>query len=225
MSVTKYGLGRLESKDENDLKFLMRNKILKEPPTRLFRNWNNTGYWGNQYSTNKCVGFGFAHYVEDGPITHKGKAPIADPDEIYRLAQTMDDWSHMPHEGTSIRAGAKALQQMGYITEYNWSFNLSDTLDALLEVGPVVIGVNWYTQMFEANNDGIIKIGGINEGGHCVKLDGANMKTRLVRLKNSWGRGWAANGSAFISFDNLERLIHENGEICLAIELKKPIIK
>jgi len=45
-------------------------------------------------------------------------------------------------------------------------------------------------------------------------------KKQLFRIKNSWGRSWGVKGSAFISFANMQRLINENGEICLAVENK-----
>ena len=55
-------------------------------------------------------------------------------------------------------------------------------------------------------------------GGHAYVINGIDTKKQLFRIKNSWGRNWGVKGSAYISFANMQRLIRENGEICLAVE-------
>lgn len=216
---TEYGLGRkgLEF-DPKNLLFSIRAKLAEEPSKKTKQAWNPSGWWGDQQQTSKCVGFGFAHYIEDGPVTHKGQAPIADPNKIYEIAQDLDQWPGNDYDGTSVLAGAKALVQMGFIKEYRWAYTLSDMIEAVLELGPVVVGTNWYEAMFKPDEKGLIKIGGDIAGGHCWKVDAVNVKTKLFRLKNSWGREWGRKGFADIRFLDMERLIHEDGEICIATE-------
>jgi len=46
-----------------------------------------------------------------------------------------------------------------------------------------------------------------------------------VRIVNSWGERWGQGGEAWLSFADLERLIHEEGEACGPVEkrlIKKP---
>ena len=51
-----------------------------------------------------------------------------------------------------------------------------------------------------------------------VEKDNENFKSLM--LKNSWGKLWGQKGHVYISFKDMERLIKEQGEICLAKEIK-----
>jgi C1A family cysteine protease len=55
-------------------------------------------------------------------------------------------------------------------------------------------------------------------GGHAYVINGIDIDKKLFRIKNSWGQRWGKNGFAFISFTDMEKLIRENGEICIAAE-------
>jgi C1A family cysteine protease len=73
--------------------------------------------------------------------------------------------------------------------------------------------------MFFPDKNGVIKVGGKHSGGHAYIINGVDTKTKMFRLKNSWGKTWGKSGSAFISFSDMDKLIKQNGEICLAVEL------
>jgi len=219
-------LGRIAAPDERDNEYLMTDVLPKRLPIRKTRSWYANGAWYNQGNSSSCVGHGWAHYIEDGPITHKGK--VIDPFEVYTEAQKVDEWEGENYEGTSVRAGAKVLQANGSIKEYKWAFDLQTALEYVLEFGPVVLGIWWYTGMFEPDSKNVIKISGIKEGGHAVLWNGANKKRRKARIKNSWGNGkilpkknnWGKDGHAEIDFDELDALIKDEGEACIAIENK-----
>lgn len=214
-----HGLGRMPSEDEKDKFFLMRSLLeQKEAPERTYRYWNANGWWGDQGSLPHCVGYSWTHWIEDGPITHKGPAPIINPSVLYKEAQRVDEWAGENYDGTSVRAGAKALQSRGLITNYLWAWDVNTVAQAILTTGPVVVGTNWYNQMFYPDQYGKIYIYGRSVGGHAYLLNGVNTKTRMFRIKNSWGQNWGRKGHAFISFDDMQRLIDEQGEACLAVE-------
>ena len=214
------GLGRLPSADERDKNFLMK-ALLPKVITITSKYWDDRGWWGNQGSTPQCVGYSLSHWLENSPITHTSTPPVVNPTDIYKQAQLIDDWPGTDYDGTSVRAGAKVLQGMGFISSYVWAFDLATTIDAVLTKGPVVVGTNWYNDMFWPNSEGLIKVGGANAGGHAYLINGVNTKTKLFRIKNSWGQSWGIKGRAWISFSDMERLIHEDGEVLLGVEVSK----
>ncbi len=213
-----FGLGRELKFDKRDLNFLIEKKINLPRTLLTEKNWDSDGWWGNQGNTPYCVGFSWAHWIDDGPIKHFGPKPNTDPVLIYKNAQKLDEWVGESYNGTSVRGGAKYLKSVGKISSYLWTFNINTLIQTLLTQGPVVVGTNWYVGMFFPNKDGIIRISGRLAGGHAYVINGVNTKKQLFRIKNSWGRGWGQSGHAYISFSDMQRLMRENGEVCLAVE-------
>jgi len=117
----------------------------------------------------------------------------------------------------------KALQARGLIESYYWADMINplpDLVDCLLHVGPVVVGTEWLEQMFDPAADGFLNVSGASAGGHAYKLDGVNTKLGFFRIKNSWGRAWGNHGFGFIHFSDMERLLKNEGEACLAKEAR-----
>ena len=215
-----YQLGRQYVPDERDHKYSI-NNILTAAPVRITnRYWDDNGWWGNQGNTPQCVGYAWAHLLEDGPVPQSGIAPIIPPRIIYENAQKLDEWVGENYAGTSVRGGVKYLQSVGKVSSYYWGFNLTTLINSVLNLGPVVVGTNWYNGMFYPNRNGLIKISGRIAGGHAYVINGVNTVTRLFRIKNSWGQSWGQSGHAYISFTDMERLIRERGEICFATEIR-----
>jgi hypothetical protein len=169
------------------------------------------------------------HWLEDGPTTHTrtksaGTGSLFATKEIYDAAQRVDQWPGESYAGTSVRAGAKVLMSKGVIQGYRWAFDAASVVDALLHRGPVVVGTWWYQDMFRPVTNkrlkkNIITATGAKAGRHAYMLNGVNTKLGLVRVKNSWGRDWGDNGHAWISIADLDKLIRDGGEACLAIEI------
>jgi hypothetical protein len=212
-------LGRRYAPDPKDAAYPMRALLSRAPSPRTYRYWNASGAWFDQGPTPSCVGHAWAHWLEDGPVTQRGR--LIDPMVLYREAQLVDEWPGVGYAGTSVRAGAKAAQARGYVAAYHWAASIEDVVQALLEVGPVVVGSNWYEGMFEADDAGFLHLDGAVAGGHAYVLNGINAAVGVVRIKNSWGRRWGLNGHALIAVDDLARLLADEGEACLAVELRK----
>jgi hypothetical protein len=157
--------------------------------------------------------------MEDGPTTHKLVPPPAiDPVVVYNRAQLIDQWPGENYDGTSVRAGAKVLQERDVVGNYHWATDVSDIINAVLTTGPVVLGTRWYEGMSRPDSHMILHPTGEILGGHAYVLNGVSLSRGLFRMKNSWGRNWGKNGRAYISFDAVDQLLGEQGEACLAIE-------
>jgi len=196
-------------------------------PTR--KTWSINSGSLDQGNTGTCVGHGWRNFLRCAPLKTEKTGPSAF--DIYRAAVRVDSWSENDDEanlpdwdpgmdsGTSVRAGAKAVASFGRLAGYVWSFQLSDTVRWLKSRGPVVVGVNWYSS-FDPDAQGVVQIRPRASvlGGHAFLIRGADSKKALVRACNSWGEGWGRSGEFYIPFGDLERLIHEGGEVCAATE-------
>ena len=220
-----HSLGRVYIEDKRDLNYLIKNnqrtlqQISTPPKVLTQRYWDADGWWGDQGNTPQCVGYSWSHWLEDGPVQQSGIPPIIKPFDIYKNAQKLDEWYGENYDGTSVRGAVKYLKNIGKVKSYYWAFDIQTLSETILKLGPVVVGTNWYNGMFYPNKNGLIKIGGQMVGGHAYLINGVDTKTKQFRIKNSWGKSWGKGGHAFISFNDMSRLIKENGEICLAIEL------
>jgi hypothetical protein len=132
----------------------------------------------------------------------------------------LDPWPGDSYEGTSVLAGIKALQSLypHAIPEYRWAFGIDDVIDTLGYFGPLVLGVPWYDGMYEPDQNGFIHAKGKVVGGHAILARGVSISRAAVLLHNSWGQAWGPlNGDCYISFDDLNKLLHEDGEACVPV--------
>lgn len=217
--VDKYPVADVLTKRES-----VTNRQIAQTKITTYRNWNDNGYWGNQGDQPQCVAYTGVHYLEDGPVTQGGKtpAPLIQPQIIYDEAQKVDEWAGENYAGTSVNALFKVLKSRGYVSGYHWATNVEDVAACLLHKGPVALGVRWDTSMFFPDSKFIIRPNGKAVGGHALIANGINMNTKLIRLKNSWGRGWANKGRCYISFSDLNDLLLDYGEACIADEIRVP---
>lgn len=229
------GTGRLYIEDERD--WPLRSADLRpeteedqESLNRGWRYWWQDGWWGDQGRTPQCVAYSWLHYVEDGPTTHAPKTPqrnaqhrsgaLYDAVTMYNWCQRNDQWPGENYDGTSVRAGAKYLQAQGRISQYRWAGNIDELTRAVLTAGPVVVGTLWTRSMAFPDEEGFISVGDTSGQlyGHAYLINGVNLNENKARIKNSWGRDWGDDGNAWIALDELEWLINQDGEACLAIE-------
>jgi hypothetical protein len=198
--------------------------VPKLTTARLWRFWTG-GPVLDQGATPQCVGYAGWGWLRGGPVINKD-LPFT-PSDLYHWAQERDEWPGEDYEGTSTLGLMKALKDKGYISEYRWALDAETLVAWVLENGPVVVGTNWYMDMFTPDRWGFISPAGENVGGHEWRIVGASRTrqcpdgtTGAVRMINSWGTGWGQNGRAWVSITDLDRLIKEDGEAVTAPELK-----
>jgi hypothetical protein len=177
-----------------------------------------------------CVGFGCTAEAIASPVRRKdaGMGTYASVGNRvargwYHRAKEIDEWEGVDYEGTSVRAGMLAGREGGFWEGFRWAFNMVE-LRAALEEGPVVIGVEWRSAMYEAPN-GLLSANGVIAGGHCILVTGYSPDWRgagpFFRLRNSWGTGWGINGSAYISQRDLDEILFQaGGEAAVSIGRK-----
>ncbi len=135
----------------------------------------------------------------------------------------------MPIVSTDIKikmstvAGAKAMQERGWLTEYRWAFGLDDVLESIARLGPAVLGLQWYEGMMAPDHLGWLHVRGDLVGGHAILARGVSVSRRYVRVRNSWGRGWGQAGDCLLSWDDLGRLLDEQGECAVPIRASGPM--
>ena len=87
-------------------------------------------------------------------------------------------------------------------TSYFRLYSEEEIKTALMNYGPVVIGMTWYKDMKVV--DGVLTTEKKNkDGGHCMVIYGWNEKGWLVQ--NSWGLGWGTLGTCVIPYDKIGR--------------------
>lgn len=192
----------------------------RDYPLRRIRTRRRRRYWpddrwvGDQGSEPSCVGFAWAHWLVNAPILN-----YVDPSGIYRLAQQVDEWEGSDYDGTSVRAGAKVLAHLGFLEKYEFAWDLPTVRDTILELGPVVLGTAWLEGMMQPDPAGLIEATGEPLGEHAYLCTGYDARTKLFRIKNSWGRSWGLGGRAYLHEKDLAALLDRRGEACLAVEL------
>jgi hypothetical protein len=223
MTEVNRKMGRLEVLDERDHLFPV-SSILPKEDFISEKYWWADGWWGDQGESSMCVAFSWVHWLEDGPVVQDaidGRAkPFYNPEKFYKEAQLRDGFPGNNYNGSSVRAGAKMLKELGIIKEYRWAFTLNEVVRTLINVGPMVVGTKWYEDMYEPDKSGLVRPTGAGAGGHAYVLNGVDKKKGLIRFKNSWSRKWGDRGYGYITFEDFQTLLSRNGDACIAIEAK-----
>lgn len=182
-----------------------------------------------------CVGFGWTGELLASPkpnYTVSSEQGNEYALEVYHDAQTRDDWEGEDYEGTSVLAGAKAIQARGFMEGYRWAFSVEDVRDALITTGPVVIGIPWYESMYSTKENGLLEVSGSVVGGHCLLLTGYHPGRRfdgegwfnreeVFHLRNSWGPDFGNNGNGWLKVSDLADLLKGQGEACVPVGRSK----
>jgi hypothetical protein len=235
------GLGRLYAPDDRDRAFQV-----APPSLASLQNAGRTFVSHlmppvmDQASTSECVAYSFNSWLMGGRI----RAAAYNHTWLYKRAQALDPWAHLRArgevaDGTSVRACAQALRALGDIESFRWAFDGETAARYILSDGPMILGVRWFERMFDTDEHGYVWPVGPNYGGHAVVVPVVNLRRQnpphpvtgalthgAVQFPNSWGGRWGgatasgqwtSRGRAWITLDDLDRLIKDRGEACSAV--------
>lgn len=130
------------------------------------------------------------------------------------------DWTYPPDdEGSSALGLMKWWKEIGVISSYRWTFTF-DAFLAALQTQPVLIGTNWYDDMMDTDEHGVVHSTAAGSGGGHEYLANAILwSRRLIGCENSWGENvFGKRGTFYIPFDLAEELIiNQEGDVAVPI--------
>lgn len=207
-------LDRLIQFDERSREFPIRTLVADKPRRSYTWAVNISLDQGNEGA---CVGFGWSHELAAKPFVHTVSNETAFA--LYHQSQSIDGWP-LPHEGSSVLAGAKSVATNGFMTEYRWAFGENDLALAVGYKGPAVLGVNWYTgmdnQTIDSKGRRWAHVEGSVRGGHCFITHGYSVPLNAYKCWNSWG----VPSEFYISKDDMAKLLADSGEACIPVVRK-----
>ncbi len=168
-----------------------------EKKNLVYKTWK-TGFVWDQGMNNSCVGYACAMLLESDP---KPVKPVPDPELIFTEAKKFDT---VQKTGTGIRSGLRALQEMGYVKSYYFTDEITEIVVAVLNLGPVIAGVDFYTSMLKPV-DRLYASGGI-AGSHAFVVYGVDLKKEDFLVVNSHGIEWGRLGKSRISFATMAKI-------------------
>lgn len=167
-----------------------------------------------------CVGFGTTNELLWNPVPVPSLDGTFAREKIYWVAQEDDPWpggaypgAKPQYEGTAVLYGVKAAADLGYYTEYRWGKTETEMALGVSHLGPAIIGINWYNNMFTPDAKGLVHPTGGVAGGHCLLVIGVDAST--YTLHNSWGASWGDNGNCKIKRSDMAKLLRDQGECCI----------
>ena len=220
------GLGRLYAPDKRDRKFEIPQVIVREARDVPSRYWI-PGKLQDQGATSQCVAFSTVGLLLASP--HR-QNPHISARGIYDWCQQNDEWPGTNYEGTSTRAGMRWLVENGYCSRYEWGRSSDQMMAHIAARGPCLAGTDWTVDMFEVDEAGYVRATGWPVGGHQYLVIGGSRVRRdpvtgakgAFRIRNSWGSwGDKGNGQAWITFDDMDQLLSQQGDCAMPVEIKR----
>jgi hypothetical protein len=196
------------------------------------RRWR-AGATLDQGQEGACVAFGWTQEALSSPRpdyltnSHTGSAyAFRRYQRIRAIDQAMGNvWD----SGASVLAGAKSAVELDHIDSYRWALSIEDVRKAVLLEGPVVIGIPWYSGMYDTyGRNGVVEVSGDLVGGHCILIDERHPGKRVSTPRgyetwagygwhNSWSDDYGHAGRGFIREEDLRDLLAHWGEACVPI--------
>lgn len=187
------------------------------PPEPTNTIWADPHATLNQSATPHCVGFGWTQWANTDPTNDDFGDEVGHA--VYYECKAIDGQPGKEN-GSDVRSGAKAMQARGRLDAYAFAQTVAEIRAWVGSTGPVVLGSDWYDDMFNPDAQGFVYPTGKIAGGHCYLLAGDRRDEDAAFLLNSWGADWGLGGWFKLRWDDVRKLIEDSwGEACATIEL------
>lgn len=142
---------------------------------------------------------------------------------LYAQATQVDPWpgQYTPDDtGSDGLSVAKALQARGLISGYQHATSLEAALTALAD-RPVIVGTSWLNGMYDPDSTGKLSVTGTSAGGHEYALDELDVERQRVWIRNSWSDTWGVQGRAWMTWDDLAKLLADDGDCTILVPMSQ----
>lgn len=218
MRKNKYKLGRTHVVDERDQAYPMR-ALLDNSGVVRNQIWL-TGVVLDQGNSPHCVGYAGAQYLMTSEAAwHKAPLPQGITGDVLYYDCKAVDKEPKAEDGSTGRSLVKVLKALGYVQSYHWATTQADIIEWVSKKGPVIVGTPWLSDMFNPDSKGYLRCTGVDEGGHEWLVHGVfpdKAGNAILKMCNSWGRGWGVAGHAYIKASDLWALIKKGGD-CVGV--------
>lgn len=182
-------------------------------------NWQRQCPPFDQGALGSCTGNATAGVLMTEPLYRPGwNLTEVDALKIYQAATQFNPKGQVypPHDaGSSGPCVADALEKAGVVLRAAHATDL-ETVLGLLSLGPIVVGLQWYTSFDTplASGECVVTTGATVRGGHEVQSFGVDPVTRMVWFYQSWGEAWGplGNGTFCLSYATLVEQFAEGAD-------------
>lgn len=170
-----------------------------------------------------CTGFGEENVRSISPRAGRDISD-ATARRVYEEARRQDEWEGEDYEGSSVNGAMKAARLFGWVKSWHWCLTTAEVRHALSYHGAVEAGTNWWSGMWDPDEQGYLRVQGTVVGGHAWCLSGFKKvgdadDAYVYRMENSWGRDWGDDGGAWILESDLQQLLRDQGEFACPLKV------
>lgn len=143
---------------------------------------------------------------------------------VYSRATQIDPYAgvYLPEDtGSDGLSVAKVLLERELISGYQHATDLNTLLTALSKQ-PVIVGTDWWSDMFEPGSDGKLEVSGTLAGGHEYVLDELDVENQRVWIQNSWSDDWGIDGRAWMTWGDMGHLQDSGGDVTIFVPVSEP---
>lgn len=213
---------RLGRMPEFDIRSLAYPILALLTPRQLLKprsyTWNSPFNPNNQTNRPACTGFSVGEEIQSRP-----KARLQTDAQCYtryKRAQQLDYWPGEDYAGSSVLGAMKAAVETKDYIEYRWALPPDPLMNVIMAVaykGPGVAGTTWTYDMMHPDSDGRIHPTGGPAGGHAYHIYRVDNPNKRLWVRNTWGTNWGVGGKAYLTYDDFEKLLYDNGEFCIPV--------